>query len=72
MKASTRTFVFFLLLLGLPLAAEKPNILFIAIDDLNDWVSPLGGHPQVQTPNMERLAQRGTTFLNAHCQSPCV
>ncbi len=51
-------------------AAEKPNVLFIAIDDLNDWVGPLQGHPQVQTPNMDRLASRGTTFLSAHCQSP--
>lgn len=59
-------FPFFLL----PLGAEPPNILFIAIDDLNDWVGPLGGHPQVQTPNLDRLAERGTTFTNAHCQSP--
>jgi choline-sulfatase len=51
-------------------AAENPNVLFIAIDDLNDWVGPLGGHPQVKTPNMDRLAARGTTFLNAQCQSP--
>ncbi len=51
-------------------AADKPNILFIAIDDLNDWVEPLGGHPDAKTPNMQRLAERGTTFLNAHCQSP--
>ena len=48
----------------------KPNILFIAIDDLNDWVKPLGGHPQVQTPHMDRLAARGTVFTNAHCQAP--
>ena len=47
-----------------------PNILFIAIDDLNDWVGPLNGHPQVQTPHMDRLAARGTTFLNAHTQAP--
>lgn len=51
-------------------AAEKPNVLFIAIDDLNDWVGPLKGHPQAQTPHMDRLAARGTTFTNAHCQSP--
>jgi len=51
-------------------AGEKPNILFIAIDDLNDWVGPLGGHPQVKTPNMDRLAARGTVFTNAHCQTP--
>ena len=55
-----------------PLAksAEKPNVLFISIDDLNDWVGPLGGHPQVKTPNIDKLAARGTTFTNAHCQSP--
>lgn len=51
-------------------AADKPNVLFIAIDDLNDWVGPLGGHPQVKTPNLDTLAARGTTFTNAHCQSP--
>src|ERR1044071_8602500 len=51
-------------------AADKPNVLFIAIDDLNDWVGPLGGHPQVKTPNIDALAKRGTTFTNAHCQSP--
>ncbi len=51
-------------------AAARPNVLFIAIDDQNDWVGPLGGHPLVQTPQMDRLAARGTTFLNAHVQSP--
>ncbi len=49
-------------------AAEKPNVLFIAIDDQNDWVGPLGGHPLVQTPCLDQLAARGTVFLNAHCQ----
>lgn len=49
---------------------KKPNILFIAIDDQNDWIGCLGGHPQVKTPNIDRLAQRGTLFSNAHCQSP--
>jgi arylsulfatase A-like enzyme len=52
------------------LAADKPNILFIAIDDQNDWIGCLGGHPQVQTPHIDALAKRGTVFLNAHCQSP--
>lgn len=51
-------------------AADKPNILFIAIDDQNDWIGCLGGHPEVKTPNIDRLAERGTVFLNAHCQSP--
>ncbi|MDY0167008.1 MAG: sulfatase [Thermoguttaceae bacterium] len=48
----------------------RPNVLLIAIDDLNDWVGPLGGHPLVKTPHMDALAQRGTTFVNAHIQSP--
>ena len=39
-------------------AAKRPNVLFIAIDDLNDWVGCLGGHPQVRTPNIDRLARR--------------
>ena len=51
-------------------AAEPPNVLLIAVDDLNDWVGPLGGHPAVKTPNFDRLAKQGTTFTNAHCQSP--
>jgi len=55
--------------ISVSLAAEKPNVLFIAIDDLNDWVGPLKGHPQVKTPNMDRLAAMGVTFTNAHCQS---
>ena len=48
----------------------KPNVLFIVIDDLNDWVGCLGGHPQAITPNMDRLASRGTLFTNAHVQAP--
>jgi len=51
-------------------AAErpKPNVLFISVDDLNDWVGCLDGHPQTRTPNLDRLAARGTLFRNAHCQ----
>ena len=51
-------------------ASDKPNVLFIAIDDMNDWVSCLGGHPNGHTPNIDRLAKRGTLFTNAHCQAP--
>ena len=52
-------------------AEQKPlNVLFIAVDDLNDWISPLGGHPQAKTPNFDRLAERSVTFTNAHCQAP--
>ncbi|MCB9383634.1 MAG: sulfatase [Bryobacterales bacterium] len=59
-----------LLCCSLAFGQQKPNILFIAIDDLNDWVGPLGGHPQVKTPAMDRLAARGITFLNAETQAP--
>ena len=51
-------------------AITKPNVLFIAIDDLNDWVGCLEGHPQVKTPNIDALAKRGVLFSNAHCQAP--
>ena len=47
-----------------------PNILFISMDDLNDWIGCLGGHPQARTPNIDRLAARGMLFSNAHCPSP--
>ena len=48
----------------------KQNVLFIAIDDLNDWVGCLGGHPGAITPNLDRLAARGVLFTNAHCAAP--
>ena len=49
----------------------KPNALFIAVDDLNDWIGFMGGYPgKVHTPNLDRLAKRGTAFTNAHTASP--
>ena len=51
-------------------ASERSNVLLISIDDLNDWVGCLQGHPQARTPNIDRLAKRGTLFVNAHCQAP--
>lgn len=53
-------------------AAEstKPNVLFISLDDLNDWVGCLGGHAQTKTPNIDRLAKSGVLFTNAHCAAP--
>lgn len=53
-----------------PLQAAQPNVLMIAIDDQNDWIGCMGGHPQVQTPHLDALAARGTLFTNAHCQAP--
>ncbi|MFT5470547.1 MAG: arylsulfatase A-like enzyme [Verrucomicrobiales bacterium] len=49
---------------------DRSNVLFIVVDDLNDWVSHLGGHPQAATPNIDAFAARGTTFTNAHCVAP--
>lgn len=50
---------------------QRPNILFIAIDDMNDWVGPLANHlPKAKTPHMDRMASEGVMFTNAHCASP--
>ena len=61
-------------LLFLPLAslnaAEQPNVLFIAVDDLNHWVGPLGRNKQTKTPHIDRLAAMGVTFSNAQCAAP--
>ena len=51
-------------------AASRPNVLFIAVDDLNDYISPLDNHPGIQTPHFDRLAKRSVTFANAHCAAP--
>ena len=50
-------------------AEQNPNIIFISIDDLNDWVGFLG-HQQAITPHMDKLAARGYSFINAHCPAP--
>ena len=52
-------------------AAKRPNVLFLAVDDMKDWVNCLGGYEgTVHTPNIDRLAERGVLFANAHCVSP--
>lgn len=48
----------------------KPSVLFIAIDDLNDWTGMLKGNPQAKTPHMDKLASQGMVFTNAHCAAP--
>ena len=50
--------------------AARPNVLFIAIDDLNHWVGHLGRNKQTKTPNIDRLAAMGVTFTNAQCAAP--
>ncbi|MDG2123221.1 MAG: sulfatase [Verrucomicrobiales bacterium] len=48
----------------------QPNVLFISIDDLNDWTGFLGGHPAALTPQMDAMAKSGRNFTNAHCAVP--
>ena len=48
----------------------QPNVLFIAVDDLREWVGHLGGHPLAKTPNIDRLAQAGVSFTHAYCSAP--
>jgi arylsulfatase A-like enzyme len=57
-------------LVGAREPAARPNVLFIAVDDLNDWIEPLAGHSQVRTPNFSRLAARGVLFERAYCAAP--
>jgi arylsulfatase A-like enzyme len=49
---------------------QKPNVIFIVVDDLNDYVEGFEGHPQVQTPNINRIAEKGVSFVNAFCSAP--
>lgn len=51
-------------------AQEQPNVLFIAVDDLNNWLGCLNGYSNTKTPNMDKLASQGVLFSNAHCQAP--
>lgn len=50
-------------------SANQPNVIFFAMDDLNDWVAPLG-YNQAKTPNMDRLAKKGIVF--SYAQAPGV
>jgi len=50
---------------------ERPNVLFLAVDDMRDWVGCLDSYGGVvKTPNIDQLAARGVLFSNAHCPSP--
>lgn len=51
-------------------AGRAPNVLFIAIDDMNDWTTLFDPANPIRTPNLERLAARGTFFARAYCNSP--
>ena len=70
MKTKKLLTALFALLLLNAFGQEKPNVLFIAIDDLNDYVNCMNGSISVPTPNIDKLAQKGILFTNAHCQAP--
>jgi len=53
-----------------PASAARPNVLFIAVDDLRDWVGYHGQNRQTITPNFDRLAARGMAFTRAYCAAP--
>lgn len=70
-----KSFVFcigMLLLAGVEVRGEddRPNILMIAVDDLNHWVGYLGRNPQTITPNIDRLASQGVRFSRSYCAAP--
>jgi len=46
------------------------DVLFMVVDDLNDWISLLDASSPIKTPNLERLASRGVLFTHAYCASP--
>jgi len=62
--------LFLLLTCQYLVAATKPDIVLIMVDDLNDWIGALGGHPQTITPVLDSLAAQGMLFTNAHCNAP--
>ncbi|MFA5418015.1 MAG: sulfatase [Bacteroidales bacterium] len=49
---------------------NKPNVLFIIMDDMSDWVGMLSGHNQVISPHLNRLSERGINFTNAYTVVP--
>jgi len=53
-----------------PAKLTRPNVLFVAIDDLNHWTGYLGRNPQTKTPNIDRLAARGVWFTRSYCAAP--
>lgn len=52
------------------ICCAQNNVIFIICDDLNDSVEGMGGHPDAQTPQIDRLMQAGVRFTNAHCNAP--
>ena len=51
-------------------ADDYPDVVFIIVDDLNDYLGYLGGHPNAISPNIDALAESGMAFPHAYCNSP--
>ena len=60
----------FVILVSSFAAEQRPNVLFIAVDDLNHWIGHFGRNKQTKTPNLDRLAAMGVSFTNAQCAAP--
>lgn len=74
-KKNWKAIIFIFLLLSfqsivIAQQTSRPNVLFIAVDDLNDWVGPLDGYKGVKTPNIDKLAKQGMNFTRAYCPAP--
>jgi len=70
-KSILRYLVAFIAVVNFASAEDnRPDIVFIIVDDLNDWLGCLGGHPDAKSPNMDALARSGMLFSQAYCNSP--
>ena len=65
-----KTLLILLLAMSFALQAQQKNALLIILDDMNDYIGVMGGHPQAITPNIDRLASEGVYFSNAHSNAP--
>jgi len=50
--------------------SDSPNVVFIALDDCNDWMGFLNNHPGTRTPNIDALAATSLSFSKAYCTVP--
>ncbi len=68
---SIKTSIFLVVLTLLSCSVQPPpNVLMISVDDLNNWIEPLGGHPQALTPSLSKFAEEAMVFTHAYCASP--
>ena len=49
---------------------HRPNVLFVSVDDWNDWARPSSPYSQLKTPHVDKLRSEGLFFQNAHCPAP--